>query len=307
MTDNKANENNIVNDTKRFNPFEWLFRLLKGIVVGIGFIVPGISGAALAAIFGFYEELLSFVGNLTKDFTKNLRFFLPIGIGGFAGVILGSRVMGDFFKIAEIPLIWFFVGCVCGIMPGLFAKAGQNGRRKVHLAIAVVSFILMGALMLALQGGLETVNVPTEQMWVWFFVGALMALSAVIPGFSTGTLLIYLGIYGEVMDGIGNLVLPILIPVMIGAVVCAFLVAKVFDRLFKKYHAGMYHFVIGLILASTVIIIPWNGKILENGDIASYDLSMVLLSIVSALLGAALGAFMWIMEKNFTKTTRKES
>ena len=69
---------------------DWLLRFVKGIFIGSGFILPGVSGGALAAVFGVYERIISFLAHLTRDFKKNVRFFIPLGLGGIAGVFLFS-------------------------------------------------------------------------------------------------------------------------------------------------------------------------------------------------------------------------
>ncbi|TLN08461.1 DUF368 domain-containing protein, partial [bacterium] len=71
----------------------WIIRLLKGILVGIGFITPGLSGGVLAVVFGLYEPLMRFLGNLRNKFLQNLRFFLPVGIGLAIGVLFFSAVV----------------------------------------------------------------------------------------------------------------------------------------------------------------------------------------------------------------------
>jgi putative membrane protein len=72
---------------------DWILRLLKGILVGIGFITPGLSGGVLAVVFGIYEPLMRWLGNLREKFLKNLIYFLPVGIGGILGVLAFSKVV----------------------------------------------------------------------------------------------------------------------------------------------------------------------------------------------------------------------
>jgi len=70
---------------------DWFIRLVKGIIIGIGFITPGLSGGALAVVLKIYEPLMKFLGNITKKFWKNLLFFIPVGIGLAIGVVLFSE------------------------------------------------------------------------------------------------------------------------------------------------------------------------------------------------------------------------
>ena len=60
---------------------DWLFRFVKGMLIGSGAILPGVSGGALAAVFGIYEKMIAFLSDLRKDFVKNVIFFIPVGLG----------------------------------------------------------------------------------------------------------------------------------------------------------------------------------------------------------------------------------
>ena len=80
MSENNAKA---VNSKAGYNPVvDWIVRLVKGALVGIGAIVPGLSGGVLAVVFGIYEPMLRFLANIRHKFLANLRFFLPVGIGG---------------------------------------------------------------------------------------------------------------------------------------------------------------------------------------------------------------------------------
>jgi len=83
---------------------DWLFRLVKGVLVGIGFIIPGLSGGVLAVILGIYEPLMRFLGNLREKFIRNVLFFLPVGIGGVIGVVAFSAVVDYAFPTSQ-PLL----------------------------------------------------------------------------------------------------------------------------------------------------------------------------------------------------------
>ena len=279
--------------------FSWIFKLVKGIVIGTGFIIPGVSGGVFAAIFGVYEPMIRFFANIRKDFLKNVKFFLPIGIGVLISMVLVSKVLGDFFTAAEVPLVWFFIGCVLGTLPGLYKQAGEQGRKNRHLAIAIVTFVLMCAFLYFIQGILKTVRIPTESMLVWLMAGALMGLGAIVPGLSPSNFLLYMGIYGVMMQRIGGLDWAVLIPVVVGALACFLLLSKTFDKLFERAYAGLYHFILGVIIASTVMIIPWPGKELESGGTAGYTLPLALICAGACAAGAALGYGMGVLEKKY--------
>jgi len=277
--------------------FSWFFRLFKGFVVGTGFIIPGVSGGVFAAIFGIYEPMIRFFGNITKDFWKNVKFFFPVGIGGIISIVLVSRLLGEFFEIAEVPLIWFFIGCVLGTLPLLYQKSGELGRESRHFIILMISCMVMFVFLVFIQDILAGVKIPTENFVPWLFAGVLMALGAIIPGLSPSNFILYLGMYGEMMERIGRMELGVIVPVLVGAGVCIILLSRAFDRLFDHAYTGMYHFIIGIIIASTIMIIPWSGKVLENGSTAYYDTKLGLICLIATLVGIILGYGMSFLEQ----------
>jgi len=289
-----------MNAKKETKPIaSWIFRLVKGIVVGTGFIIPGVSGGVFAAIFGIYEPLIRFCANIRKDFMKNMKFFLPVGIGGLISIVLVSRALGGFFEIAEIPLVWFFIGCVLGTLPMLFKQAGKQGRKARHFLVMGGTAAVMCVFLLFIQGALSGTAIPTDSFLVWVLAGALMGLGAIVPGLSPSNFLLYMGIYGVMMNKMGNLDLAVLVGVIMGAVICVLTLSKAFDKLFDRAYAGMYHFILGVIVASTIMIVPWGGKLLESGAMASYSVPLAFISIGACVAGIALGYIMGILEKKY--------
>ncbi len=233
---------------------EWFIRLIKGIFVGIGFIVPGLSGGVLAVVFGLYEPLMKFLGNLKEKFLKNLVFFIPVGIGGIIGVVAFSAVVDFAFSNYAAQFTWLFIGFISGTFPSLFKTAGKEGRKPQHwlllLVIAVGTFFLMR--------GMETIkSVTLAPTFVnWILSGALIGLGVVVPGMSPSNFLIYLGLYQSMASGISHLDLGVIIPLALGLIVCVLTFAKLVSWLFKKSYAVMYHLILGIVVGSTLAIIP---------------------------------------------------
>jgi putative membrane protein len=277
----------------------WFLRLAKGFVIGTGFIIPGVSGGVFAAIFGIYEPMIRFFGNITKDFWKNARFFLPVGMGGLISIIFVSRVLGDFFMVAQVPLVWFFIGCVLGTLPLLYKKAGEKGRKKRHFIVLAVSCLMMLAFLLFMQDIFAAVRLSADRYMVWLLAGVLMALGAIVPGLSPSNFLLYMGIYGVMMERVGRVDFGVLVPLLGGAVACVLLLSKLFDQLFSRAYAGMYHFMLGIIAASTMMIIPWAGKALENGGVVRYDSGLKGICLAACFLGVLLGYGMGVLEKRY--------
>ena len=250
-----ATSNSVI--TKK-SPMDWIVRLLKGILVGIGFITPGLSGGVLAVVFGLYERLMRWLGNLKEQFLKNLLFFLPVGIGGVIGVVAFSAAVDWAFENYRVQAIWLFIGFIVGTFPSLLKTAGKEGRKSWHwllLALAAVG-------MFFLMRWMETIRSMevAPSFFSWLLSGALIGLGVVVPGMSPSNFLIYLGLYEKMTAGISRLDLGVMIPLALGGLICVLLFAKLVSWLFKKAYAFMYHLILGVVVGSTAAIIPSGAR-----------------------------------------------
>lgn len=269
--------------TKQTNGlFNWVLRLVKGMLVGIGAIVPGLSGGVLMVIFGIYEPLIKFLANLKKNFVKNVLFFIPIGIGGVIGVVAFSAVIDYAFTYFAAQFIWLFIGFIAGTFPSLWKTAGKEGRKPYHWIVLVVFAVGIFFLM----RNLETISnvTMTPNFWVWIMSGAIFALGMIVPGMSPSNFLIYLGLYQPMANGIKQLDFGVIFPMMIGVVLCILVFSKLVAWLFKKAYPFMYHFILGIVVGSTAAIIPsgvtgWTIAVCAGlfvlGAAASYALAKV--------------------------------
>ena len=233
---------------------EWVIRLLKGILVGIGAIVPGLSGGVLAVVFGLYEPLMRFLANLQVKFLQNVRFFLPVGIGVVLGIVGFSSVVDYAFTHFAAQFTWLFIGFISGTFPSLFATAGKQGRKTWHWGV----LIIMAFGTFFFMRWMETINnvTLTPTFGTWTLSGMLVGLGLIIPGMSPSNFLIYLGLYQPMASGIRQLDFSVIIPLTLGLVLIILLLAKLIAWLFKKAYPFMYHFILGIVLGSTTAIIP---------------------------------------------------
>lgn len=232
----------------------WIVRLVKGMLVGIGAIVPGLSGGVLMVIFGIYEPLIKFLANLKHKFVQNILFFLPIGIGGVIGVVAFSAVIDYAFSHFAAQFIWLFIGFIAGTLPSLWKTAGKEGRKSYHWVILVI-FAVGTFFFMRWMENMGNVTM-TPNFLVWIMSGAIFALGMIVPGMSPSNFLIYLGLYQPMANGIKSLDFGVIIPLMIGVVLCILLFSKLVAWLFKKAYPFMYHFILGIVVGSTAAIIP---------------------------------------------------
>ena len=233
---------------------DWFIRLVKGVLIGIGFITPGLSGGVLAVILGLYEPLIRFIANIRHKFLKNLLFFLPVGIGGAVGVVLFSKVVDWAFKVNPAAFTWLFIGFIVGTFPSLFKTAGKQGRKSIHWVLLVLVAVGMFAFMKWMVGS-RSITVA-QNFLNWVLMGGLIGLGVVVPGMSPSNFLIYLGMYQPMAAGISSLNFGVIIPLVIGGAAVVFGFAKLVASLFDKAYATMYHIILGIVIGSTLAIIP---------------------------------------------------
>ncbi len=265
---------------RKHQGMEWFLRLIKGALVGIGAIVPGLSGGVLAVVFGLYEPLLRFLANPLFRFVDNFRYFLPVGIGGVLGIIGFSAVVDYAFTHYAAPFTWLFIGFISGTFPSLIKTSGKEGRKTWHwfllLVMTVGTFFLMQ--------WMETIRQVTvdPNLGVWLLSGLLVGLGLVVPGMSPSNFLIYLGLYQPMASGIRQLDLGVILPLTLGLIICVLVVAKFVSWLFRRAYTFMYHFILGIVVGSTAAIIPesvtgWevaaSAVLFVVGVLASFGLS----------------------------------
>lgn len=280
-----SNEQAVQPAAAKDSPGQWILRVIKGMIIVSGFLLPGISGGVLAVVLGIYEPMMRFLGDFKHNFKKNFLFLLPVGIGALLGLFLFAVLLKTLFKQYEVYLIWFFIGGIAGTLPTIFKKSGEQGRKKVHWVIMVVTIIVTYAGLFLLQNAGGT-KIPTDSIWVWLFTGALMGLGAVLPGLGPSNFLIFLGLLEPLMAGLSGFNFTVIIPFFIGIAVCVLSLAKLMNYLFDHAHAVMYHIILGIVIGSTIIIVP-----------GGFPVSL----ICTVVFMIGLGASLWMGKKESLK------
>lgn len=251
---------------------DWLLRVVKGALIGVGAILPGISGGVLSVVLGIYRPLISFLAHPLKTFKRNAAFLVPVLIGWAIGVILLARVVDWLFRTSPTPAIWLFIGLVAGTIPALWKEAGQQGHGRNAWIALVAGGILMGAWMLVLSGNGAT-QVTPNILW-WLLCGVLWGLGLIVPGLSSSSFFIFFGLYQPMTAAIGSFDLSVILPIGIGLLLSIALLARGMNLLLSKHFAIVMHAIIGIVIASTIAILPL-GESATIGQIALYALCFI--------------------------------
>ena len=282
---------------------KFIIDILKGCVMGIANVIPGVSGGTMAVSMGIYDRLIMALTHLFKEFKKSFVTVLPIGIGMVIGILGLSRLIEWMFGIIPVQTNLFFIGLILGGLPMMIKEVKG---KKVN-AGCVVGFILFFLLVvgLALLDGIKgtdadlSFSILTELKL--FGVGVVAAATMVIPGVSGSMMLMLMGYYEPVISAINSTVdalramdmdglmsgILILAPLGIGVVVGIFVIAKIIEWLFNKFATVVYWCIIGLIAASPIAIIIMNHDIF-----AGMNAVVVITAVIALAVGCVIAYFL---------------
>ena len=242
---------------------EKLSLILKGIVLGTSFILPGVSGGVLSVVMGIYDKLIEAVSHFYEswaNFKKYFNFLFFLGVGGIISVLILTNVIE--FALNKIPVITIllFVGLIVGGVPQLFNKI----KNEVSFGNILLMFIGIGLLVIMSfttgGAGNQVIDTSLISMIKMFGIGVLSSATIVIPGVSGSFLLMVIGYYEPLLRIVNEITsfnnlynnIIVMIPLGIGLVVGAILIARVIDFCLKKYPVKTYYVIIGFVIASII-------------------------------------------------------
>ncbi len=264
-------------------PMQFIFRIVQGALIGLGAVLPGISGGVLGVIFGIYKPIMELLSNPFKNFRTHVPKLIPVFIGGIIGFLGVANILSFFLNKYPDPSVCLFIGLIGGMLPSLFREAGEQGRSKGSYISLIVCMCVIFALLIGLQ--MFSVEVVPNFFW-YLFCGFCLALSVIAPGMSFSTLLMPLGLYTPFVDGIGHFDFNILIPGGIGALVTVILLAKAINALFDNYYSIAFHGIVGIVIAATVMIIPVNSFLSAGSAVVN-----IICIVVGVIIALALDKF----------------
>lgn len=278
--------------------FSWLKQIIKGIIIALGFILPGISGGVLAAILGIYERMIAFLAHPFKDFKDNVLYFIPVAIGMLLGIGLFSFPIEYLLENFQVYVLWSFAGAIIGTVPSLVKESTrESDRDKIDLIWFWATFVISGLGLFALNFVVGTLN-PSFLNFI--LAGSLLALGILVPGLSPSNLLLILGLYAPMLAGFKTFDLfGTFLPIGIGLVATFIVFSKLMDYALNNYHSRVYHFIIGIVLSSTLLILIPNAGNTESIQYTALSLISYVLIAFFFALGIWLGIWMSKLEDKY--------
>ena len=234
----------------------FLSNILKGIAIGAGAIIPGVSSGVLCVILGIYEKLISSILDFFKDLKNNIKFLLPILIGGIIGVLIFSNVLNYLLYVFPLQTKSIFIGLILGSIPKLMKEVNKKQKFKLHYLIYTIIALVIGIAMVFLEDMIITQTV-SEYSFIYLIIsGLIMSIGIVVPGVSSTVILMLLGVYNIYLASLANLFLPILIPIFIGIGIGGLIFMRVTKFLMDRFYAQTFYTILGFSLGSILILMP---------------------------------------------------
>ena len=264
---------------------------LKGIIVGIGGIAPGLSGSVLLVILGLYQKTLNAIGNLFKDFKKNILFLLPLVLGFGVGVIIFSKIVNYLLGNFEMYTRFAFLGLVLGTIPLFYKEVKKEGISKRYYVVILIS-ALVGFSLFDINRGMFPV-VTNPNIFQSVFLGIAVAGSSIVPGVDSAVILSSLGLYELYVSSLADFNLSILIPAGVGLVIGALIISFLINKLIKKYYTATFSVIFGLFLS----IIP---NVLNGSCVLGFTVQSVI-SIIIAIISFGISFFLGDIKGNIKR------
>ncbi len=299
-----------------------IFTFLRGMVMGIAEVIPGVSGSTMALIMGIYDKFIGFLAQISdfvrelvklilmktsfsdvkkKFFEIDLRFGVLLGFGMFFAFGLFSHVISYFIEVYPVYIFAFFFGLVLASLPIPAREMKERGVKE--LAIFLLTFSIIFYLL-----GVSPPTAVTDPSFLIMFLGGFFAISSMLlPGISGSFILLLMGLYGYVIEVVKDATklqasTEDLLKVMtlgFGIIMGFLIVSKILKYLLKNYHSYLMAFLIGLMMASLRVLWPLNYAdemiITHNTDIIAF------------VVGAIGFAIVLLLQKTSIKKDTKES
>lgn len=261
-----------------------LSNFIKGIFIGSGAILPGISSGVICMVLGLYEKLLNSVLNFFKDVKSNIKFLFPIACGAVVGIMLFSNIISYCFNTIPCQTKSLFIGLLLGSIYVLAISNLKDDIDNSHNTSKYISFFICFIIGIGLIYLENIINFSADythnEFKASFLVlsGFFMSMGIVVPGVSSTVILMFLGVYSTYLNAVSIINMSVLFPMMLGIGIGSIIFMKIIQYLLNRFHSQTLFGIIGFSLGSVLILYPGYTFGIES-----------LMSIVLLVLGFVIG------------------
>ena len=285
---------------------KYLFLVLKGIVLGVANVIPGVSGGTMAVVFNVYDKIIDLITPNIKKILRSWKFWVPLALGMGIGIFVFSKIITLLLNSYPVPTTFFFIGLIAGSIPLVWKKTGLqktggesslSAARKVQLALCFAAGVALVLCMMffgfddsakdAAKASAASLSgeFSFKVALMLFFAGAAAAIAMIIPGISGSFLLLALGMYAQIMGAIATLNVPLLVPFALGVMAGLIFGAALVRLLMAKAPSHTYSLILGLVAGSVLLLFVGVTKDFAGG------IALVLISVLTLAAGFAAAFF----------------
>ncbi len=280
----------------------FFFDLLKGMAIGLAFIIPGFSGGSIAAILGIYEKLVGAIADIFKSFKKSVLTLLPIALGMVIGVIMLLFPLSWALGAYPIPTVCLFVGLAIGGIPSITEKIPGKPSVKNLFALFIPLILAAALCFLPLGQEVDLLGLDFGGHILLILIGLLGSTALVVPGISGSMILLILGYYNPLVNLITHNLLMgkeflasllVLGCTALGIAIGFFAISVAMKLLLEKCPRGTYFAILGFIIGSIPAI--YSSTMADAGLTLStlptspwYWIASVLLLLAGAALSFSI-------------------
>lgn len=247
-------------------------QILRGALMGIVDLVPGVSGGTVALVLGIYRQLINALHTGVAVIVRLLRGdlrgawwalkYVPwlwvggLGLGMLAVISTAAGPIKMALENYPMQLAGLFCGLVTASVILCWRQLDESSSRhyQVAAATAVLTFIGLGLSPVAGTG--STVTAP---LWAFFVGGAIAITAMILPGISGSFLLLLMGLYTQVLGAVADRNVAVILVFALGCATGLALSASTLRWLLYRYHDLVLAAMIGLMVGSIRILWPWPG------------------------------------------------
>lgn len=182
---------------------DYIVLIVKGMIIGLGKIIPGVSGSLLAMSLGVYEKSIYKIRYFKKEIQENILYFFFLGIGILIAIIFGSKIILYFLNHYYVLTIFLFIGLILGIVPSVYKKVKK---KDIKYYIVTILTVIVTLLLLNFK---NINNFVYENNFVSniqiLLMGFIEAFTMIVPGISGTAIFLILGYYEFIMSLFSNI------------------------------------------------------------------------------------------------------
>lgn len=252
---------------------------IKGILLGIANIIPGVSGGTLALILKIYYKIINSISEILKlaEIKKNLMFLTILATGMLTSILLTAKIFKAYAfdnGIIEALLIVFFIGLTFGSMLTLkpeISKETNSNKKILNYLLFLIGMAIIVLFLIIKESNIQLQStIPKDKNSIKYYLllissGAISGASMILPGISGSAVLLLFGFYKEIILIISEFNITLIAifttAVTIGIVTSILIIKKIIDNQLNNFIYLSRGLIFGSILQMILIVLKLNHKI----------------------------------------------